>query len=444
MVNAQCRMPKAQRRASRHPVPQLPTTRARGEAFRSAFGIQHSCLALALVLALAPGASAQTAAGGPSDATQADPSAASQEAEPDRSVLASMRAWARERKLMERLNGEIDGWYPRMGGITRGSGFAVGPGYRLRVFERRVLVDVSAALSTKGYSAFDASAQWVQAWNDRLEFWTEFRYEDFPQEDFFGTGMSTTRDMRTSYDFDSAEALTRLLVKPRAWLQVTGTVGLMRPDIGRGTDEGVPSIEERFTDAEAPGLADQPAFVHSTIAADVDTRDRRGNPSSGGLYHVAYGLWNDVTLNRFDFHRFDGQLVHYVPVTPDRQHVVSGRVGARYVNNAMNSRVPFYFLAYVGGMDTIRSLREFRFKDENALWLSAEYKWRPQSSLSVSVFADAGETRPDWQDLDLRGMHTGYGVGVGYHSASRTVIRLDLGAGGGEGWQVFLKVRPDF
>ena len=56
----------------------------------------------------------------------------------------------------------------------------------------------------------------------------------------------------------------------------------------------------------------------------------------------------------------------------NRTHVVSGRVGFSYVNNEAGERVPFYFLAYVGGVDTIRSFREFRFKDENAMWLSAE------------------------------------------------------------------------
>ena len=404
---------------------------------------------LTLCLALAPCAFAQETASQPADRPPGDaPAASPAPAEPDDDeqggFASSVRTWAREKKLMARLNGEIDGWYPRMGGITRGSGFAAGPGYRFRLFDRRVLVDVSGALSTKGYSAFDTRARWLQAWNDRIELWTDFRYEDFPEEDFFGTGMSTSSVMRTSYDFDSVEALTRLLVTPRPWLQVTGTLGVMRPDIGTGTDGDVPSIEERFTDLEAPGLLDQPDYVHSTVAADIDTRDYRGNPTSGGLYHVAYGLWNDITLNRYDFHQFDVRLMHSVPVAPNREHVVSGRVGARYVNNTVGSRVPFYFLAYVGGMDTIRSLREFRFKDENALWMSAEYKWRPRSSLSVSVFADAGETRPDWEALDLRGMHAGYGIGIGLHSTSRTLVRLDVGTGGGEGWQVFLKVRPDY
>ena len=49
------------------------------------------------------------------------------------------------------------------------------------------------------YSAFDVHARWLQAWNERAELWTDYRYQFYPQEDFFGVGPSTTPDMRTSY-----------------------------------------------------------------------------------------------------------------------------------------------------------------------------------------------------------------------------------------------------
>src|SRR5688572_4180565 len=58
--------------------------------------------------------------------------------------VAKMRRFADETKIIERLNGEVDGWYPRLGGMTRGSGFAIGPGYRTHVFDDRILVDLSA------------------------------------------------------------------------------------------------------------------------------------------------------------------------------------------------------------------------------------------------------------------------------------------------------------
>src|SRR5918996_3928955 len=106
--------------------------------------------------------------------------------DPNAGLVAKMRRIADEYQLEQRLNGEIDGWYPRLGGMTRGSGFALGPGYRTHVMGGPIFVDVSAGLSIKGYQSADANVRWLQAFGDRVELWTDFRYEHFPQEDFYG------------------------------------------------------------------------------------------------------------------------------------------------------------------------------------------------------------------------------------------------------------------
>ena len=361
-----------------------------------------------------------------------------------RGFVEKAKRWAKETQIVERLGGDVDGWYPRLGGMTRGSGFAIGPGYRTHLFEERFFVNVSAGISTKGYKAGDVNVRWLQAFDERVELWTDVRYEDFSQEDFFGLGLESSEAARTSYDFDSAELLVRGVVRPIAWARVGAGVGYMRPDIGPGTDAAFPSIEQLFTDVDAPGLLDQPDFLHATVFGEIDYRDVRGNPRSGGFHRVSFGIWDDVTLEEFDFKRFDMVLTQYVPLGAARRHVLTGRLGTSYVNNETGERVPFYFLAYVGGVDTIRSFREFRFKDENALWMTAEYRWIPITWVSVAAFADAGEVTPNWGDIDFRGMKRGYGFGVRVHSETQTFARLDFGTGGGEGWQIFLKLGPSF
>jgi hypothetical protein len=400
-----------------------------------------SCRLLAILLAAlltAPSALAQETG----DAVPAEAAPPPQNPDDGDSFVDEAKEWAEDTQIVERLNGEIDGWYPRLGGMTRGGGFALGPGYRTHL--GRVLVDVSAGLSTKLYKAVDVKARWVSALDDRVELWTTFRYEDFPQEDFFGMGPDTTLDMRTSYDFDSTEYLVRGLVKPLPWLQAGTDVGYISPDIGPGSDSNYPSIEQLFADVAAPGLADQPDFLHTTFFAEIDTRDQAGRPRTGGLYHAAFGIWDDRTLQQYDFRRFDVNLAHWVPLVADRTHVVMGRFGTNYVNNESGERVPFYFLPYVGGVDTVRSFREFRFKDENAIWMTAEYSWSPMKYVSVAAFVDAGKVSADYEDINLTGLKTGYGFGLRGHSDKMTFARLDFATGGGEGWQIFLKLGPRF
>ena len=405
---------------------------------------RRTAVALGAALLLGQPAHAQQ----PTDPVDPQPAnlnvTAAQDAGGAEGFIDKLRTVADKYQLAERLNGEIDGWYPRLGGMTRGSGFALGPGYRFHPFGGPVLVDVSAGLSIKGYQAADAKVRWIQAFNERVEFWTDVRYEHFPQEDFYGRGMDSSVDNETSYEFDSSGISLRALGKPVTWLSVGTTIGYLRPRIDSGSDSGVPSIEVLFADADAPGLLNRPRYLHSTFFADVDRRDVPGNPGSGGVYRVSFGVWDDHNLDLFDHRRFDAIAVQHVPLNPDRTHIVSGRIGTAYVNNEAGQRVPFYFLAYVGGVDTIRSYDEFRFKDENALWLGAEYRWRFHEYASVVTFFDAGKVERDWQDLTFTGLKKGYGFGFRGHTRSQTLARLDFGFGGGEGFRAFLKVGPSF
>jgi len=393
-----------------------------------------ACLAC-LVLSPHSTASAQDRPGGaPPDTTARPPE--------DEGFIEKTQRFARDSPILRRLFGSDDGVYVRFGGMTTGSGIAAGPGYRTQFAGDRLFVDLSAALSTKLYKSVDANVRWLQLLGNRVEFWSALRYADYPEEDFFGTGPSSSLDMRTNYDIDSIDVGTRGLMRVTPWLEVGANLGFFTPSIGSGADENYPSTETIFTDASAPGLSAQPNYINSTVYADIDYRDRRGSPARGGRYRASYGTWNDVTLDDYDFYRFDADAAQFVSLYP--RHVVGAHVGVSYVNNATGHRVPFYFLPYVGGSETVRGFREFRFRDENILFANLEYRYQASRMIDVAVFADAGEVRPDWEDIGPRDLKTSYGFGVRVHSDRRTFVRLDLGFGGREGHRVFFKLGPSF
>src|SRR5687768_831554 len=242
-------------------------------------------------LITAPGLLAQQDAQGkvqgqdPNGPTQAVAAATTLPQADEVGFLQKAKDWAADHQLAERLSGDVDGWYPRLGGMTRGGGFALGPGYRFHA--GHVLFDLSAGFSTKTYKAADVKVRWLQTGDERFEFWTNYRFEDFPQEDFFGTGLASLKSSRTSYDFDSHDILALGLFRPLPWLRVGTEFGYMWPDINAGSDRNYPSIEQFFSDADAPGLLEQPSYLHTTFFADIDYRDVRGRPRSGGFYHVA-------------------------------------------------------------------------------------------------------------------------------------------------------------
>src|SRR5687767_11082678 len=93
-------------------------------------------LSLAAILSTSTAYAQQTSNGTATVASEAAPEAVAATAttdaaqDSDDGFVGKAKNWAEEIQLVERLNGDVDGWYPRLGGMTRGGGFAIGPGYR--------------------------------------------------------------------------------------------------------------------------------------------------------------------------------------------------------------------------------------------------------------------------------------------------------------------------
>ena len=347
-----------------------------------------------------------------------------------------------ENRIMDRLT-IADGWYPRFGGLTTGGGFAGGAGYRQHLFDDRLFLNGSAAISTKAYKQVVANASYPALWDGRLEVGGTFRWNDFPQEDFFGLGNDSDRERRTNYALESTDVSGLFAVKPFRWTRVGAEIGYFSPTLSSGTDPRFPSTEVLFTDAEAPGLVEQAPYLYKNLFVEVDYRDQPGNPRSGGLWRAKYGIWNENDFNRYDFGRFDAEMAHFFPIF-DKKRVFAMRLGLSYVNNDPDNRVPFYFLPYIGGSDTVRGFKEFRFRDENVIFMNAEYRWEAFSGLDMALFFDAGEVRSDWEDIDFQELKTSYGVGFRFNTYKSVFMRLDIGVGGGEGTQIFFKFGPAF
>lgn len=345
-----------------------------------------------------------------------------------------------EHRIIERLT-IADGWYPRIGGLTTGGGFAGGVGYRKHLFDDQLFVNTSVAASIRGYKQFVAQASYPTLWN-RLEIGGMFRWNDFPQEDFFGIGNDSLSTQRSNYSLESTDVGGLVALKLRPWLRFGTEMGYFSPTLSPGTDPRFPSTELVFTDTEAPGLLEQPAYLYKTLFVEIDYRDQPGNPRSGGLWRAKYGAWNDRDLERYDFGRFDAEAAHFFPIF-DKKRVIALRMGVSYVNNEPGDRVPFYFMPYIGGSDTVRGFKEFRFRDENVMFMNAEYRWEAFSGLDMALFVDVGEVSDKWETIDLRRAKKSYGLGFRFNNYKSVFMRFDVSVGG-EGTQIFFKFGPAF
>jgi outer membrane protein assembly factor BamA len=99
---------------------------------------------------------------------------------------------------------------------------------------------------------------------------------------------------------------------------------------------------------------------------------------------------------------------------------------------------------YIGGSNSVRSFREFRFRDENAFYMNFEYRWEAFSGLDMGLFIDKGKVAADWEDINFRDLKTAYGIGFRFNTYKSVFLRIDIATGGGEGTRMFFKFSPAF
>jgi outer membrane translocation and assembly module TamA len=91
------------------------------------------------------------------------------------------------------------------------------------------------------------------------------------------------------------------------------------------------------------------------------------------------------------------------------------------------SEVPFYLMQTLGGTDMLRGFRDFRFRDKNLIYLSAEYRWEAAPAVELAAFYDTGKVASERSDLGFNHLRHGFGAGIRFKTFRRVVLRIDVG-----------------
>jgi hypothetical protein len=330
-----------------------------------------------------------------------------------------------------------EGLYPKLGSLTTGSGFAFGAGFRNSpVFRHRGTLDVWTAASLKKYWAVEARAAFPELANGYVfaEGWATRR--EYPQEDFFGVGPEARRADEVNFALRSTIVGARAGVRPVRPLRVGGTLQYIRPVLGRGKDARVPSIEALFGDATAPGLAMQPDYLLASTFVELDYRQPI-NARKGGWYRIELSRYDDRELDAYSFNRVEVDLRQYVPFLAERR-VLAARALVSTSNVETGQAMPFYLMPYLGGNDTLRGFREYRFRGPHALLLQAEYRYEIWSGLDGALFYDAGKVADRRSDLDFTNLEKDYGFGFRFNTDNGVIMRVDAGFGSSDGKHLYL------
>ncbi len=327
-----------------------------------------------------------------------------------------------------------NGWQIVLGGMRSGQGVSVGAGYRRSDFWRdrldwRVTGRITPLLATMADFRLDFKS--FQTDRTFLNFYG--KYENSPQMDYYGQGMTTSLDDRTNYLYETLQfdfnAGFEIFKDFRAGI----TGGVLGAHTGTGERGGVPSTDEIYDSTTAPGLGEDTTFARWGGFAYYDWRDYKGGPKSGGVYGVRFRQHSDRELFKYSFKQTDLEFQQYIPYF-NKTRTIAIRVAAVLSFPTEGDAVPFYSQPTVGGNDDLRGFQRYRYTDDHSFFVSVEHRWYAFSGLDMAVFVDGGKVVPRKRLVDHHRLKYGGGIGFRARLANAVIMRVDM-AYGSEGFR---------
>ena len=330
-----------------------------------------------------------------------------------------------------------EGFHPKLGSLTTGSGFAYGLGFRDRdLFSNTGALEIWAAGSVKRYWATEARLKFPRVADNHLYFETWASHRDYPQENFFGLGPDSSRDDRSDYAIRTNHFGGRAGVRPFPHLLVGGGLEYLEPRVGAGQNDRYPDVSVAFDPSEVPGLDTRADFLRSDAFIEVDYREPR-NARKGGWYRVDFSHYGDRTANQFTFNRLDFDVRQFVGFLAGRR-VIAARLFVSTSDTRADQTMPFYFMPTLGGNDTLRGFREYRFRGPHAILAQGEYRWEIWSGFDGAIFYDAGKVADRRDDLDFGNLESDYGIGFRFNTDNGVILRVDAAFGSRDGKHLYI------
>ena len=250
-------------------------------------------------------------------------------------------------------------------------------------------------------------------------------WREATQVGFYGIGTAnTSKGDRANYNFSQPYASATLSVRPtRRILLLGGGLELTRWTQSEGAGS-FPPVEDVYPPGTLPGLDASPTYVHTSGTVAIDWRDSPGYSKRGGYYAVTAHDYAD-TDDAYSFREVDYDVIQHVPIFREAW-VLSLRARAETTYTTGEATVPFFMMPSVGGGSSLRGFSSWRFRDRNSLLLSADWRVLVNRFADLALFYDAGKVTARRSDLDLDHLKSDYGIGLRFHGALATPLRVDV------------------
>jgi hypothetical protein len=284
---------------------------------------------------------------------------------------------------------------------------------------------------------------------------------------YYGLGPNTPKTGQSVFAMQQTITGANAIVPivPKLSLALLGEVNGRAVSIQGNHHESAPSIDHVYTEATAPGLTHQPAFLQFGEGL-------RFQPT---LFNNHWQIDYLVSFQQFlgshsSFHRYTEDLTWTFPIYrnggsygpkdsngPDEcgvkcPSITTNRTGSIAVQlfitgsiPSSGNAVPFYFQPTLGGSDLngntwLGSYNDYRFRAPNAMVLRGTFEHSIWGPLGFVFSADQGKVAFKRGDLGYNHLAHSFSVGATLRAAGLPVISLAYCWGGKEGEHTIAKV----
>jgi outer membrane protein assembly factor BamA len=269
------------------------------------------------------------------------------------------------------------------------------------------------------------------------------RYRHRPEEDFFGPGINSLEGQRTTYNLQERGVGLRASLNLPFHLRVGAGIDYSGSRVFGGKDDRYAQIQEVFGSSNLPGLVEGGAALLGYYGfIQFDMRDNPSYPRSGS--YINFSITSNDSVGRGDFgfinYFLDGR--GYIPLGT-KSRVLALRVIGNFNDRKGGSEIPFFRLARLGDLDTLRGYGTYRFHARNSISSNIEYRYRLGRWMDALLFTDIGQVFDRASEISTRNMHATFGGGIQFRSENKVFFKILVGKSG-DGTRVFFTFGPTF
>jgi len=347
-----------------------------------------------------------------------------------------------EKNVVYRLLTSTEGPGIGFGQMVPGAGFSTNLRYQKTLLDGHLRLGGFLDGSTKEYYLARFTASVTNLWDDRGQVNFSATHSDFPQMPYYGPGPESRKSVRSDYRLETTDVEIRPTLRPVRHLVLGLIGGFEAINVGPGTASRYISTDLQYDPTAAPGIQQQTNYLQGGAFVGYDWRDHPGDPTFGGRYFAEYSKLSDIDVGLYSFYRVNFDARQYIPLF-HRKRVIALRGATWLTDTSRNEQVPFYMDSTLGGPDSLRGFRPFRFYDNDAVLIQGEYRWEASTILDLALFADGGKVFHNWNQWNLSRIEGDFGFGLRFKTQAKVAFRIDT-AFSHEGFQICFRANNAF